>query len=293
MGNGEDKRGLRIEIDPQAGCCFGVVRAISKAEEALGGGERVLCLGDIVHNRVEMSRLAALGLRSAGLQECLDAKEATVLIRAHGEPPSTFEALEGRRVVDATCPVVASLQKRVKQAHEEMQRAGGQVVLLGKRGHAEVEGLVGQVGGDVAVIESVEELDGLDFSRPIHLLSQTTQSLGLFERVSGEILRRAADPKTVKIDDTICRRVSGREQQLGEFARQFDAVLFVAGKKSSNGMALFEVCKKANPKSYFIEDENDIEFQWLGGCNSIGISGATSTPEWQMERIKEYIYGLP
>ena len=225
---------MRVEIDERSGCCFGVVRAISEAEKALGEGGTVYSLGDIVHNRVEVQRLEALGLRAVG----------------------------------------------------------GQVVILGKRGHAEVVGLTGQVAEPTIVIEGAEDLAQIDFTRPIHFLSQTTQSIALFERLGAEMKRRAADPAQVRLDDTICRQVSGREEHLAQFAARFDAVLFVCGRKSSNGKVLFEVCRRANPRTYNIEEAAEIDPAWLAGAASVGICGATSTPRWLMQRVAEAVGAL-
>ncbi|MBQ4280122.1 MAG: 4-hydroxy-3-methylbut-2-enyl diphosphate reductase [Rikenellaceae bacterium] len=282
---------MLIEIDDRSGFCFGVVRAISMAEEALAPGGEVFSLGDIVHNRVEVQRLEGLGLRTIRHGQLGNLAGRTVLIRAHGEPPATYEAASGRgiRLVDATCPVVARLQKIIKEAHRQMQEAGGQVVILGKRGHAEVVGLTGQVDGDALVVERVEDLGRIDFARPIYLLSQTTQSLELFAAVRDEILRRAADPAAVTVNDTICRQVSNRNPHLTGFAARYDVVVFVSGSKSSNGRVLYEVCRAANSRTYKIEDESELEAAWFAGCRSVGICGATSTPKWLMARVADRI----
>ena len=278
---------MRVEIDDRSGFCFGVVNAISKAEELIAAGGEVYSLGDIVHNRIEMERLENLGLRTIRHDALAALRAHTLLIRAHGEPPRTYLQAErnGLRVADATCPVVARLQRRIKEAYGEMNSTGGQVVLLGKRGHAEVTGLTGQVADDVIVVEGLADLDAVDFSRPVCLLSQTTQSLELFEQVRKAILERATDPAAVTIHDTICRQVSGREEHLRKFSRQFDVVLFVSGRDSSNGRVLFEVCREANPRSYKIEEEGEIDPVWLAGAQSAGICGATSTPRWLMQRV--------
>ena len=282
---------MLIEIDDRSGFCFGVVRALSMAEEALAPGGEVFSLGDIVHNRVEVQRLEGLGLRTIRHGQLGNLAGRTVLIRAHGEPPATYEAASGRgiRLVDATCPVVARLQKIIKEAHRQMQEAGGQVVILGKRGHAEVVGLTGQVDGDALVVERVEDLGRIDFARPIYLLSQTTQSLELFAAVRDEILRRAADPAAVTVNDTICRQVSNRNPHLTGFAARYDVVVFVSGSKSSNGRVLYEVCRAANSRTYKIEDESELEAAWFAGCRSVGICGATSTPKWLMARVADRI----
>ncbi len=279
--------GMRVTIDENSGFCFGVVRAIGEAERALGEVGRVYSLGDIVHNRVEVQRLEELGLGTVSHEDMPSLGGATLLIRAHGEPPRTYRRAEelNLRIIDATCPVVARLQRRIRQAYEKMQSVGGSVVLLGKRGHAEVVGLTGQVDDDVVVVERFEDLDAVDFTRPIYFLSQTTQSIELFERLGREIVRRSGSAERVTLDDTICRRVAGREASLIDFARGVDVVIFVAGRKSSNGKVLCEVCRKANPRTYNIEDIAELEWSWFEGAESVGICGATSTPRWLMERV--------
>lgn len=282
---------MRIEIDDKSGFCFGVVRAISQAEEALAEGGTVYSLGDIVHNRIEVQRLEKLGLRTVTHDEMPEIAGGRLLIRAHGEPPTTYaEARKLKiRVIDATCPVVARLQRRVIQAHEAMRPVNGQVVILGKRGHAEVVGLTGQVEEPTIVIERSEDLQAIDFSRPIHFLSQTTQSISLFEELGAEMKRRAKDPEQVRIDDTICRQVANREQYLTQFAARFDVVIFVCGRKSSNGKVLSEVCRRANPKTHVVEEAEEVEAGWFEGAGSVGICGATSTPKWLMQQVAEVI----
>ncbi len=282
---------MRIVIDDNSGFCFGVVRAIGEAEVALQRLGEVYSLGDIVHNRVEVQRLESLGLRTVTHDEIENLGGRTLLIRAHGEPPTTYRLAEqqGVSIIDATCPVVARLQRKVREAYDRMRQVGGTVVLLGKRGHAEVVGLIGQVNDDVVVVERMEDLDVVDFSRPIYLLSQTTQSIELFERLGEEISRRAADPQSVVIDDTICRRVAGREPLLAEFSKSVDVVLFVAGRKSSNGKVLYDVCRRHNSRAYNIEEAAEIDATWLEGAESVGICGATSTPRWLMECVAESV----
>lgn len=283
---------MTIEIDDKSGFCFGVVRAITEAERALAGGGTVYSLGDIVHNRIEVQRLEQLGLHTVTHDEMARLSGCRLFIRAHGEPPSTYAAARrlGIEVIDATCPVVARLQTRVKHAHDRMRPIGGQVVILGKRGHAEVVGLTGQVEEPTLVIEGRQDLEVIDFTRPIYFLSQTTQSIALFEELSEEMQRRATDPGQVWADDTICRQVSGREQHLTEFAKRFDTILFVSGRKSSNGKVLFEVCRRANPNSRQIEEPSEIDPAWFDGMQSVGICGATSTPKWLMDRVAEHLH---
>ncbi|MFI3328818.1 MAG: 4-hydroxy-3-methylbut-2-enyl diphosphate reductase [Rikenellaceae bacterium] len=295
---------MRVEIDPKSGFCFGVVRAISEAERALQEcGSTVFSLGDIVHNRVEVQRLAKLGLEpiSELLHLTARGEGKRVLIRAHGEPPATYELARqlGVEVIDATCPVVAKLQQRVVAAFEKMQSVGGQVVLLGKRGHAEVVGLTGQVNDEVIVVERIEDIESgqIDFGRAIYLLSQTTQSIALFEELAQAIKQRAESGVEVEVCDTICRQVSSREEHLKEFVARFDVVIFVCGKKSSNGKVLFELCRDAkaaegDERCYNIECEEEIDPKWFEGAESVGICGATSTPAWLMERVARAIEKL-
>ncbi len=284
---------MRVEIDLKSGFCFGVVRAISEAETALSAecGTEVFSLGDIVHNRIEVQRLERLGLRPISHKEMKIAKGKRLLIRAHGEPPATYKMAKqlGVSIIDATCPVVAKLQERVVMAYEKMESVSGQVVLLGKRGHAEVVGLTGQVGDRVIVVECEADLDAVDFERPIYFLSQTTQSIDLFNHLSGIIKARSTDLESVEVCDTICRRVSSREGHLRNFVSDFDVVIFVCGRKSSNGRVLYEQCCSANDRCYNIESEEELQSEWFEGATSVGICGATSTPAWLMERVAEAI----
>ncbi|MEG0498880.1 MAG: 4-hydroxy-3-methylbut-2-enyl diphosphate reductase, partial [Alistipes sp.] len=278
---------MRVEIDDKSGFCFGVVRAISEAERALAKCDTVYSLGDIVHNRIEMQRLESMGLHTVTHDDMAHLRGKQLFVRAHGEPPIiyTYARACGIEIIDATCPVVARLQKRVKQAHEAMCAVGGQVVILGKRGHAEVVGLTGQVAAPTIVIECEKDLALIDFSRPIHLLSQTTQSIALFESLAAAMQRRVAEGVPVRVEDTICRQVSNREQHLGDFARRFDAVIFVCGRKSSNGKILSEVCRAANPRTHTIEEAAELDPTWFAGVESVGICGATSTPKWLMQQV--------
>ena len=282
---------MRIEIDDKSGFCFGVVRAITEAEKALAEGGTVYSLGDIVHNRIEVQRLERLGLQTVTHDEMPRLTGCRLFIRAHGEPPTTYARARelGIDLIDATCPVVARLQTRVVRAHELMRPIGGQVVILGKRGHAEVVGLTGQVDAPTIVIEGPQDLDAIDFARPVYFLSQTTQSIALFERLCDEMRRRAADPAQVRIEDTICRQVANREEHLEAFARRFDVVIFVCGRKSSNGKVLFEVCRRANAATYNIEEAAELEPQWFAGAASVGICGATSTPKWLMQQVADAV----
>lgn len=278
---------MRVVIDDNSGFCFGVVRAIGEAESALQRTGDVCCLGDIVHNRVEVQRLENMGMATVTHADMPSLGGRTLLIRAHGEPPATYRLAEslGIEVIDATCPVVARLQRRVREAYDKMREVGGSVVLLGKHGHAEVIGLTGQVEDDVMVVESIADLEALDYTRPIYLLSQTTQSIELFNAMAEHIKAHVADGVTVTVDDTICRRVAGRETLLATFSVSVDVVLFVCGRKSSNGRVLSEVCRKANNRCYNIEEATEIDVAWFDGATSVGICGATSTPRWLMEDV--------
>ena len=279
---------MYVEIDENSGFCFGVVRAISRAEIALSESDgKVYSLGDIVHNRMEVQRLEDMGLKTVTHDDMTLLEGRDLFIRAHGEPPSTYRRAEelGIRVIDATCPVVAQLQRKVVVAHEQMHKVNGQVVILGKRGHAEVVGLTGQVASPTIVIEREEDLELIDFTRPIFFLSQTTQSVALFWDLAEQMKSRLSDEKMLTVDDTICRRVSNREKGLSEFAKRFDVVIFVCGKKSSNGKVLFNVCHNANERSYNIEEEAELQDEWFESCHSVGVCGATSTPAWLMERV--------
>ena len=283
---------MTVEIDAASGFCFGVERAISRAEEALREHAELFSLGDIVHNRIEVQRLEQLGMRTIAHEQMPRLTPgASLLIRAHGEPPATYRRAEelGLRIIDATCPVVAKLQDRVVRAHEQMARAGGQVVLLGKRNHAEVIGLTNQVASPTIVIEREEELEKIDFSRPVFFLSQTTQSITLFRKLTERMRERAAAPELITAHDTICRQVANRETHLEAFARRFDAIVFVCGRKSSNGKVLFEVCRGANPRSYNVEEAAELQAEWFDEAASVGICGATSTPKWLMQEVAEAV----
>lgn len=283
---------MKVEIDSNSGFCFGVVRAISLAEEALQrDGSQIYSLGDIVHNRKEVQRLEEMGLRRATHEDMEQMAGCRLFVRAHGEPPTTFQRAKelGIDVVDATCPVVAALQQRVIKARDRMKPLGGQVAILGKRGHAEVVGLTGQIAEPIVVIEGVEDLALLDYGRHIYLLSQTTQSVALFHQIVEEIRRRLPHEEMLVAEDTICRRVANREKLLKEFAARHDVIVFVCGKKSSNGKVLYEVCREVNEQAYNIEEAAELKREWFLDCRSVGICGATSTPLWLMEEVARRI----
>ena len=281
---------MRVEIDEHSGFCFGVVRAIGEAELALQSGS-VASLGDIVHNRMEVQRLETLGLQTISHGDIPTIAGRRVLIRAHGEPPKTYALAReyGIEIIDATCPVVAALQRKVKMAYEEMLKVGGTVVILGKRGHAEVVGLTGQVNEQAIVVENDEDLQMIDFSRPIYFLSQTTQSVEKFNRLAEIMRQRLPSEEMLTADDTICRRVSSREEHLREFAHRHDVIIFVCGRKSSNGKVLYNICQQENKRSYNIEEASELQQEWFEGVESVGICGATSTPKWLMEQVAEEI----
>lgn len=287
-----------IEIDDNSGFCFGVVTAIDKAEAELARSGSLYCLGDIVHNASEVERLRLRGLDTITHSDLDRLHNATVLLRAHGEPPSTYAvaARNNITVIDATCPVVLQLQRRIKNAYDENKRkldageisAMPLILIYGKEGHAEVNGLVGQTDGEAKVIQKVEDLNSLDLSRDIYLYSQTTKSLEGFREIVAEIKRRKQTGE-FQYFDTICRQVANRLDGLREFAASHDAVVFVCGAKSSNGKVLFEECRKVNPRTYLVSDESHLDTSLLAGAERIGICGATSTPRWLMQRIAEII----
>lgn len=254
----------------------------------------VASLGDIVHNRMEVQRLEALGLQTISHEDIPTLAGRRMLIRAHGEPPRTYALAKecGVEIIDATCPVVAALQRKVKKAHEEMAKVGGTVVILGKRGHAEVVGLTGQVNEEAIVVENEKDLEQVEFSHPIYFLSQTTQSVNKFNHLVEIMRQRLPSKDMLTADDTICRRVSSREEHLREFARQHDVVIFVCGRKSSNGKVLYNICQEENERSYNIEEASELQREWFEGVESVGICGATSTPKWLMENIAEAILSI-
>lgn len=290
---------MEIHIDPNSGFCFGVVYAIQMAEDELDASGKLYCLGDIVHNNMEVDRLKAKGLEIITHDQLNKLHDCKVLIRAHGEPPSTYETAIKNNIelIDASCPVVLKLQHRVRNGYEDAVEGDGQIVIYGLEGHAEVNGLLGQTQGEAIIVMKDEDLDKIDFSRPIQLFSQTTKSTKGFLHIKQEIERRLeAKGKTGEVkfvaNDTLCRQVSNREPQLRVFATQYDVVLFVGGKKSSNGKILFEVCKEVNPRTHFLSEPAEFEPQWVEGAQRIGICGATSTPMWLMEEVKAQLEGM-
>lgn len=279
--------GMEILIDEHAGYCFGVVKAIGAAEEVLKNDGRLYCLGDIVHNSAEVERLKNLGLEviDHDMLESLQGKK--VLIRAHGEPPETYRRAKALSIelVDATCPIVLALQQRIKKGYDEMRPVGGQIVIFGKPGHAEVVGLTGQTDGTAIIVSNPDEIDAIDFCRPIRLYSQTTKSREDYMRLTANIQKRLPAGADFTAYDTICNSVAGRTKALAAFAREVDVLLFVAGANSSNGHYLYEYCRSVQPRTYLVGGADDVRREWLQGAASIGISGATSTPRWLMEEV--------
>lgn len=285
----EKMKDLQIEIDGGSGFCFGVTTAIKKAEEELATGETLYCLGDIVHNSMEVNRLHEQGLITIDHEQLKQLHHVKVLLRAHGEPPETYEIARrnGIEIIDATCPVVLALQSRIKRKFDNEPQ--GQVVIFGKNGHAEVLGLVGQTQEKAIVVENLEDVKRLDFNQNIFLYSQTTKSLDEFHRIIDYIKAHIAPSATFKSFDTICRQVANRMPNIAEFATRHDLILFVSGRKSSNGKVLFQQCLSGNANSHQIESADEIDFDWFKNVRTIGICGATSTPKWLMEECRDAI----
>jgi 4-hydroxy-3-methylbut-2-enyl diphosphate reductase len=283
-----------VEIDKDSGFCFGVVNAIKNAEKELSENQELYCLGDIVHNSQEVARLQKKGLKTINHEELKYIHDRKVLLRAHGEPPSTYEVANRNniRIIDATCPVVLQLQKKIRKRYLALDRNNSQIVIFGKIGHAEVNGLVGQTEGNAIVIEKKEDIEPLDFNKNIYLFSQTTMSVHDFKEIVQAIRSRVGEEVVFNSFDTICRQVANRMPNIKNFASQHDLVLFVAGKKSSNGKVLLGECKKANANTHLISDPDDISPQWLNGVESVGICGATSTPKWLMEDVAKKVKEL-
>ena len=296
---------MTIEIDSGSGFCFGVTTAIKKAEEELAKGSTLYCLGDIVHNSMECERLKQMGLVTIDHEQMAALHDVKVLLRAHGEPPATYELAQRNNIeiIDATCPVVLQLQKRIKKQYEahhpscvpsvasEQSSSAPitlhQIVIFGKKGHAEVLGLVGQTEGTAIVVENLDDVKRLDFTRDIYLYSQTTKSLDEFRRIIEYIGQHIVPTATFKSFDTICRSVANRMEGIAQFAARHDVILFVCGRKSSNGRVLFSECQRVNANSHLIEGPEEIQPEWLHGQDTIGICGATSTPKWLMEQCRD------
>ena len=280
---------MKIEIDSGSGFCFGVTTAITKAETELSDGNILYCLGDIVHNGMECKRLKRMGLITINHDEMKRLHDVKVLLRAHGEPPETYALAEENsiEIIDATCPVVLQLQRRIKRQYDANPEA--QIVIFGKPGHAEVLGLVGQTNGTAKVIAHFDDVKSLDMNRDTYLYSQTTKSLDEFHRIIEYIQQHISQEAKFESFDTICRNVANRMPNISSFAARHDLVLFVCGRKSSNGQVLFDECHSVNPNSYQVESPDEIRGEWLQGVDTIGICGATSTPKWLMEECRDRI----
>ncbi len=280
---------LQIEIDHGSGFCFGVTTAIQKAEEELAKGNTLYCLGDIVHNGMECDRLRQMGLVTIDHSQLSQLHNVKVLLRAHGEPPETYAMARrnGIEIIDATCPVVLQLQKKIKRQYDVEKERPSSIVIFGKKGHAEVLGLVGQTQSTAVVIESFDEVKRLDFSRDIYLYSQTTKSLDEFHRIIDYIQSHISPTATFRSFDTICRSVANRMPNISQFATRHDLILFVCGRKSSNGRVLYSECLRVNPNTHLIEGPDEIDPSWLDGIHTVGICGATSTPKWLMEQCRD------
>ena len=291
---------MKVTIDKNSGYCFGVEFAIQMAEDEMENCDELYCLGDIVHNSMEVQRLYEKGLRIIDREQLKELRDCKVLIRAHGEPPETYKlALENNiELIDASCPVVLKLQNRVKHAYDSNREEKGQIVIYGQVGHAEVIGLAGQTGDEAIIVTTEEDLDKIDFTRPVTLFSQTTKSTKGFYHIKElieERIKQANEDSTqpnFNANDSICRQVSNREPQLAKFSTEHDVLVFVSGKKSSNGKALYSVCKQHNPNSYFVENEQELQPEWFAGAESVGICGATSTPMWLMQQVATHIENL-
>ncbi|PRD30996.1 UNVERIFIED_CONTAM: ispH [Trichonephila clavipes] len=277
-------KNLQVTIDKESGFCFGVVYAIDMAEEILDQQGYLYCLGDIVHNDEEVARLKAKGLRIIAHGDLQGLQNEKVLIRAHGEAPETYKiALENNiTLIDASCPVVLKLQNRIKTSHDDREK----ILIFGKHGHAEVIGLSGQTNNEAIVFQDIDELDNVELPPSFTLYSQTTKSVDRFYAIKDELIRRGYQ---VKANDTICRQVSNRYEDLGTFAQQYDKIIFVSGKKSSNGKVLFDVCRQVNPNTVFISDPAELEPGLFSDNQTVGVCGATSTPMWLMKKVKETI----
>lgn len=287
---------MKVTVDSDSGFCFGVVFAIEMAESQLDEGHELYCLGDIVHNNMEVDRLKAKGLKIINHEEFSELHNCKVLIRAHGEPPETYQTAIRNNIelIDASCPVVLKLQNRVRTSMNTADEEQGQVVIYGEAGHAEVNGLVGQTNGKAIIITGEQDIDKIDFKKPVYLFSQTTKSTRGFQRIQDLIKERIIAEKGKDLtmadfnaNDTICRQVSNREPQLKKFAVQHDVIIFVSGKKSSNGKVLYNVCRSVNPRTHFVSDLEEINPDWIQGVDSAGVCGATSTPMWLMDQVAE------
>jgi 4-hydroxy-3-methylbut-2-enyl diphosphate reductase len=291
---------MLVETDKRSGFCFGVQNAVEIAEKALIKGEKVFSLGPIVHNDMEVERLASLGLVSVDHEEFSKLRDCKVLIRAHGEPPETYIIAEKNNItiIEATCPIVKKLQSRIKDTWKEADESRGQVVIFGKPGHAEVVGLLGQTENEGILVSGPDDLDKIDFTRPVSLFAQTTMSLKDYYNIADLLRSKMVDKgiqdpdKLLHVNKTICGQVSNREPHLREFAKKHDVLIFVSGKESSNGKMLYSVCKNVNPETHFISSPDEIRKEWFTGKRSAGVCGATSTPKWLIEKVHDIILAI-
>jgi 4-hydroxy-3-methylbut-2-enyl diphosphate reductase len=289
-----------VEIDKQSGFCFGVQNAVEIAEKALLNGEKVFSLGPIVHNDKEVDRLSSMGLASINHEKFGKLKNCKVLIRAHGEPPETYRIAEKNNltIIEATCPIVKRLQSKIKETWLRTKEGAGQVVIFGKPGHAEVVGLLGQIDNEGILVSGPDDFSKIDISKPVYLFAQTTMSVKEYSNLS-DILRTKMEEKgifepgkSLVINKTICGQVSNREPHLKTFAKKHDTIIFVSGRESSNGKMLYSVCKNVNPDTHFVSSPDEIDKSWFIGKNSVGICGATSTPKWLIENIRDIISNI-
>ncbi len=288
---------MLIEIDKSSGFCFGVMNAIDTVEKALTEGEKIYSLGQIVHNDEEVERLRRLGLQTIDYNQFENITNCKVLIRAHGEPPIIYETARKNNItlLDATCPIVRKLQQKIKKTWEKITETGGQVVILGKAGHAEVLGLAGQTNNMAIITDGESNLDKINYNKKIHLFSQTTMNPAAFEKLAAKISERIKETNIdnpdnlLVIHNTICRQVSGRQPILSSFARKYEVIIFVSGRESSNGKMLFEICRRENPESYIVSSASELRKEWFAGKRSVGVTGATSTPCWLINEVKEAI----
>jgi 4-hydroxy-3-methylbut-2-enyl diphosphate reductase len=291
---------MQVEVDTRSGFCFGVQNAVEIAGKALLAGEIVYSLGPIVHNDMEVRRLSALGLKSVNHDEFRKLKDCKVLIRAHGEPPETYHTAENNNItiIEATCPIVRKLQSRIKEAWVKSDEGKTQIVIFGKHGHAEVIGLLGQISNKGILITGLEDVEKIDFTRPVHLFSQTTMSVKDYNTLAEKIREKmrengVTDPdSSLKVSKSICGQVSNREPHLKDFARSHDVIIFVSGYESSNGKMLYQVCKSVNPDTYFVASREDLDMSWFKEKNSVGVCGATSTPKWLIKNISDFISSI-
>jgi 4-hydroxy-3-methylbut-2-enyl diphosphate reductase len=289
---------MKIEIDPKAGFCFGVTRVVNKAEEIIREHGSLYCLGEIVHNRKEIERLEVLGLKTITYDEFLKLSDCQVLIRAHGEPPETYKYASQNNIelIDGTCPIVLRLQSRIKKDFGSLDESNAQIVIFGKKDHAEVRGLTGQTNYQAIIAESTDDLDKINFTRPVHLYAQTTMSTDNYSQLQQLLLKKAADKGfqnyPLKCTNSICNQVAGRIPQLKDFCMQHGVILFVSYGQSSNGKLLFSKCKEVNQNSWFVTDTSDVKPDWLKDASSVGITGATSTPGWLLEKFADHVSAI-